>query len=107
MDNLIEIESNEQFENLNKDGIVVIDFWAEWCMPCKMMLPVIDSLAQDNPEVTFLKVNVDRQPEIASRYGVRNIPTFHFLNEGESVEKKIGQSPQSQMQEVIDAIEND
>jgi len=107
MENLIEIESVEQFEEINKEGKVLIDFWASWCAPCRMMLPVIDQLSQENESVTFLKVNVEKVPELASRYGVRSIPQFSFLNEGEEVQKKLGTNSVSQMQEILDSIDND
>ena len=107
MENLIEIESVEQFEEINKKGKVLIDFWASWCAPCRMMLPVIDQLSQENESVTFLKVNVEKVPELASRYGVRSIPQFSFLNEGEEVQKKLGTNSVSQMQEILDSIDND
>jgi len=107
MENLIEIESVEQFEEINKEGKVLIDFWASWCAPCRAMLPVIDELAQKNTDVTFLKVNVDKVSELASRYGVRSIPQFSFLNEGEEIQKKLGTNSQSQMQEILDSIDND
>lgn len=107
MENLIEIESVEQFEEINKEGKVLIDFWASWCAPCRMMLPVIDQLSQENESVTFLKVNVEKVPELASRYGVRSIPQFSFLNEGEEVQKKLGTNSVSQMQEILDNIDND
>ncbi len=107
MENLIEIESVEQFEEINKEGKILIDFWAEWCAPCRMMLPVIDQLSQENADVTFLKVNVEKVPELASRYGVRSIPQFSFLNEGEEVQKKLGTNSQAQMQEILDNIDND
>lgn len=102
MDNLIELESEDQLTDHNKEGIVVIDFWAQWCMPCKMMLPILDSLAEENPDVTFIKINVDKHPEIAKRYGIRSIPQFTFMKDGEEVGKKLGQAPQAQMQEIID-----
>jgi len=107
MENLIEIESVEQFDEKNKTGKVLVDFWAEWCAPCRMMLPVIDQLSQENKDVTFLKVNVDKVPELASRYGVKSIPQFNFLIEGEEVQKKLGTNSQSQMQEILDNIVND
>ena len=107
MENLIEIESVEQFEEINKEGKILIDFWAEWCAPCRTMLPVIDQLSQENADVTFLKVNVEKVPELASRYGVRSIPQFSFLNKGEEVQKKLGTNSQAQMQEILDSIDND
>ena len=107
MENLIEIESVEQFEEISKEGKVLIDFWASWCAPCRMMLPVIDELAQENADVTFLKVNVDKVSELASRYGVRSIPQFSFLINGEEAQKKLGANSQNQLQDILDNINND
>lgn len=71
----------------------VVDFWAAWCGPCRVMEPVVNKLAQDNPDVQVLKLNVDENPEIAAQYNVSSIPTFiRFDSAGNEVNRFIGAS---------------
>jgi len=70
---------------------VLVDFWAEWCMPCRMMAPIIEELARENAgKAFFAKLNVDENPEIASRYEVTSIPLFIIFKDGRPVEKIVG-----------------
>lgn len=104
----LEINS-ENYQSIieKKDELVVIDFWAPWCGPCKIIGPVVDELAKDNEgKATVGKVNVDDNREIASRYGVRNIPTILFIKNGEVVDKHMGAAPKSALQSKIDSILN-
>lgn len=76
---------------LEVGGLVVVDFWATWCGPCKRMLPELDAAAAElGDKATFLKVNVDESPEVAMRYGVQGIPNLTFLKDGEVVDVVIG-----------------
>ncbi|MCK4885134.1 thioredoxin [Candidatus Bathyarchaeota archaeon] len=76
---------------LNTDLPVLVDFWADWCMPCRMMAPVMEELAQAYAErALFGKVNVDENPQIASRYGIMSIPHFLIFKNGTRVEKIVG-----------------
>ena len=71
-------------------GVTLIDFWATWCGPCKMMAPVLDGLSEDYPDVKFVKVNVDEAGDLAAQYGVMSIPNFLFFKNGEVVRNLVG-----------------
>lgn len=87
-----ELENNNFNEEI-KEGLVLVDFYAVWCGPCKMMHPVIDQLAQDNPNLKIIKVNVDNHSDIARNYGVMSIPTLILFKDGEIINKNIGFTP--------------
>lgn len=82
---------------------VFVDFWAEWCAPCRMLAPTFEKLAQTYGDtVTFAKVNVDEVPEIAEKYAIRSIPTLLLLREGKVVERLVGLRPQQELARVLD-----
>lgn len=89
---------------LDEKEITVIDFWAEWCGPCRMLSPIIDNLASINGDVSVGKVNVDDESEISATYGVRNIPTVLFVKNGEVVNKMVGVNSAVSIQKVIDSL---
>jgi thioredoxin 1 len=81
---------------LDSDKLSVIDFWAEWCGPCRMVGPIIEELAKDyDGKVNIGKVNVDHNAEISMMYGIRNIPTILFIKNGKVVDKQVGAAPKS------------
>ena len=83
-------DSNFQ-EKALESGVSVVDFWAEWCGPCRMIGPIIEELAQDySDKVTVGKLNVDHNPEVSMKYGIRSIPTVLILKNGEVVDKQVG-----------------
>ena len=83
--------------------LAMVDFWAEWCGPCKMLSPVIEELAQEfDGKVLVGKVNVDEEPELARRFGVMTIPTVVFLKNGKEVERKVGAMPAAVFRGVLD-----
>lgn len=96
--------TKESFDKaLAESGLLVADFWAEWCGPCKMLGPVIEQLADDfEGKAVVGKVNVDDEPELARRYGILSIPTVIFFKDGEEVDKKVGVMPP---QEFVKAVE--
>ena len=84
--------TNENFEALvlKGDKPVILDFWAEWCGPCRMMTPVIDELAEENPDLLIGKVNVDKNMERALRFGITSIPTLIAFRDGDVVGQAVG-----------------
>lgn len=91
-------------EALKQEGLLVVDFWAEWCGPCKMLGPVIEQLASAfEGKAVVGKVNVDDEPELAQQYGVMSIPTVMFFKDGELIDKKIGVMPPQEFVKVIEA----
>lgn len=85
------IELNQSnFEDTVSSGIVMVDFWADWCGPCRLLSPTIDQLAKEQPDVKIAKLNVDEYPEIASRHGVMSIPTLLFFVDGQLKDTSIG-----------------
>ncbi len=89
-------------EVLNADQPVVVDFWAEWCGPCKQLSPVVDEIAEElKGKVKVVKVNIDEAPEAPTKYGVRGIPTLMIFKGGELVDTKVGGMPKSQLTEWI------
>lgn len=96
--------TNEAFDKAVSNGISMVDFWASWCGPCKMLSPVIESIGgQYEGKVLVGKVNVDEEPELARRFGVMNIPTVVFLKNGQEIDRKVGVMPPQVFTGVLDA----
>ncbi len=91
---LIEHLTAQNFAHKTKSGIVLVDFWADWCMPCKMMAPILNEVAEATEgTATIYKLNVDEQQQVAAKYGIRNIPTMILFKDGKEVERIIGVKP--------------
>jgi thioredoxin 1 len=102
-DEIILTEDNFDEEVLNSDTPVLVDFWAEWCGPCKMVGPTIEELAKEyKGRAKVGKVNVDQNPGIAEKYGIRGIPTIILFSKGEVAEQLVGVQSKEKMVEIID-----
>lgn len=92
-----------EIEVINSDKPVFVDFWAEWCGPCRMVSPVVEELAGDyNDKVKFVKVNVDEANELASRYNVFSIPTLAIFNKGQLISQQVGAASKESYKNMIE-----
>ncbi len=94
-------KDNFETEVLKSDKPVLIDFWAEWCGPCRMQLPIVHELAEELTDAKVGKVNVDEQPELARRYMVMSIPTLIVFKDGEVYKKAVGVQQKEQLREML------
>ena len=86
----MKIVNTEEFNELRKNGKVVVDFFADWCGPCKMLSPVLEEVGKEYPDVSFVKVNVDENEELAAEFGIMSIPAVFMLKDGEVVNSFLG-----------------
>ena len=94
---VVKVNIDNYDEISSTDKTVLLDFYADWCGPCKMVSPIIDQIAEENPEYLVGKVNVDEESELAGRFGVMSIPTLVVLRNGEVVSKTTGARPKAQI----------
>jgi thioredoxin 1 len=100
-------DQNFESDVLGSDEYVLVDFWAEWCGPCKQLAPIIDEVANDmKGSLKVCKVNIDQNPETPSKYNVRGIPTLVIFKNGEAVATKVGSLPKSSLVEWIESTTN-
>ena len=93
-------------ETLSRDtGVMMVDFWAEWCGPCKAIAPVLEDIAKESAgKITLAKVNVDENPGLAARYGIRSIPTILLIKKNKVADQIIGAVPRAKLQAKLDAL---
>ena len=91
-----------KFENLSKNSLALVDFWATWCGPCRMMAPIVEELAAETEDVTFAKLNVDDYGEIAMGLGIQAIPTLILFKDGTAVDRVVGVQDKQALKAMID-----
>ena len=95
-------KENFQKEVLESEKPVLLDFWASWCGPCRMVSPLVDEIADERPDIAVGKVNVDEQPELAGKFGVASIPTLVVLRGGRIVKQSVGAMPKARILALLD-----
>ena len=98
-------DENFDTEVLKSDKPIVVDFWAEWCGPCKQIAPSLDEISEElDGKMSLAKVNIDENPETPSKYGVRGIPTLMLFKDGEVASTKVGALPKSKLKEWVESV---
>ena len=95
--------ANFKEEVLDSDKKVLVDFWAPWCGPCRMVSPIVDEIAEENATIKVAKINIDEQPQLASQYGVMSIPTLLVFENGDVIEKAVGARNKSFILQMLEA----
>ncbi len=93
--------TNENFEKETKKGVTLVDFWAAWCGPCRMLSPIVDALSLEMKEMKFGKVNVDEQPELSEKFEVASIPTLLLFKDGKVIANRVGATTKEGLKEWI------
>lgn len=96
-------ESNFSEEVLSAKGLVLVDFWAPWCGPCRALSPLLDTIAAENADLKVVKVNVDENGSIATQFGVRSIPTLVLFKNGQAIDTKVGALPKKTLDDWVSA----
>ena len=94
-------KSNFQNEIMNSEKPVLLDFWAPWCAPCRMLAPIVEEIASERPDIKVGKINVDEQPELASKFSIMSIPTLVVMKNGKIVQQVSGVRPKNAILEML------
>lgn len=99
---VLKVNKDNINEVLNSDKKVLLDFYASWCGPCRMLSPVIDKVAEENPDIVVGKVNVDDEPELAAMFSVSSIPVLVVMKDGKILKQSLGAIPKQQVEALLD-----
>ena len=103
MSEYVKVYTSEDLKPDKLSGLTLVDFWATWCGPCRMVAPIVEELASETPDVTFAKVDVDENPDVAMGLGITSIPTLMLFKNGKLVDRLIGARPKQDIKQMIDA----
>lgn len=101
---MLELTDKNFEEEIQKNKIVVVDFWAEWCGPCRMFAGIFEEFSKENKEVVCAKVNVDNAPVTSNKYGIRSIPTIMIFKDGKLITQKSGALPKPMLKAFVDSV---
>lgn len=101
MSAIVITKENFEAEVLKASGTVLVDFWATWCGPCRMLSPIVDQVADEHPDVKVGKINVDEQPELAQQFDIMSIPTLLVFKNGEKVQESVGLIPKEKVEALL------
>jgi len=104
MSDLVKHITDAEFQGAVANGVTLVDFWAPWCGPCKMIAPILEELAGElGGKAQIVKINIDDNPQVASQYGIMSIPTLLLFKDGKKVDQKVGALPKPAMKSFIEA----
>ena len=102
----MKIINGEEFKNIRNDGKIVVDFYADWCGPCKMLSPILEEVSEDHQDIKFVKINVDENEELAAEFGIMSIPAVFMLKDGNIVNKFLGAQSKKVVEEQVEKAFN-
>lgn len=102
----MKIINSEEFKNIRDNGKIVVDFYADWCGPCKMLSPILEEVSEDHQDIKFVKINVDENEELAAEFGIMSIPAVFMLKDGNIVNKFLGAQSKRVVEEQVEKAFN-
>lgn len=103
MSEFVKVYTSEDLKPEKLTGLTLVDFWATWCGPCRMVAPIVEELAAETPDVTFAKIDVDENPDVTVGLKIASIPTLMLFKDGKLVDRLIGARPKADIKRMIDA----